>query len=399
MEQRLVLEKSFANIGLKNMAAVCGIETTNRRKAVTRASRFKRTYLTEADVKMFCLLHFMVNAGTGTARFVITKDLASMIDVHRKTVVSCYKRLSHMGLIQFAPADGTSLDIVHITIVRYSDMFQKRGDGGNGYFTMTSDFLNKVLCAKGIEELRVLLRLTASTATDELFQTTKEPVSILSMDELRKGLPKHMKPGVIRRALNSVGDVFDVVNIVGKRLLISLKDDYRGSIIKKHIHLDTRIAIETFTRDLSTIIFDANAEIRRVTGFYFFRHTAFMPSEDIQNRFKCLGVDLPFDKYTYTRSDYESRKLWIAEEIEKGHFFEEFPPELPLIPSLALSSTDINDCCLLAHDYGIGAVLDILKSYYSIYVAGDCALPADNRSIGGLLRSMLRENSARHAFV
>ena len=86
-------ERSFANISLSNMALVCGLETTNKRKAVTKRSTYKRTFLTSADIRIFLVLHFLANSIDGTAKMIQTADLAEVIHVDYKTVLASYKRL------------------------------------------------------------------------------------------------------------------------------------------------------------------------------------------------------------------------------------------------------------------------------------------------------------------
>lgn len=398
-----ISERSFANISLGYMAKIIGIETTNKRKAVTKRSTYKRTFLTAADIKIYVLLHFLVHSGTGTAQYVITKQVADAINVNYKTVLASYKRLVSMGLLTVFKIDSDSSDIMTIHIVDYETMFVRRGEGGNGYFTMNMEYLQLVLDAKSINELRVLLRITAQTATDELYGATKEATSLLSYKELRRGLPAYVKPGVIRHAMSYVQSAFEHIDYIGKRIKLTLGQDYQGKHTKERIRNEAKNAINTLVKGVNSAVMTANMEI------YNCRQTVlcsgyFALSSSALQRFADLGIQLPDWRYSLTETE-----AWaiLNDKLDKTNATDDndnnnndnnvdidtvFCESLKTVPKLTLSQSDIEDCMLLSQDYGVKAVMDTLRDYYTIYVAGDITLPDIGKGLGGLLRAMLRQD-------
>lgn len=384
---KMISERSFANISLANMALICGLETTNKRKAVTKRSTYKRTFLTSADIRIFCLLHFLVNSVNGTAKLIQTMDIAESVHVDYKTVLASYKRLVEMNLITVSAATGNDMDLVNVTITGYETMFLKRGDGGYGYFTMTIDFLSMITDIKNINELRILLRLTAQTATDELNSAAKQATSLITFEEIRKGLPGYIKPGVIRHAFNSVKHVFEDIEYIGKRLKVTLRPEYQGRIVKEQVREAAGAQINSFIHDLNLTATSANLEINSTLKQAILKNGHFALSENIINRFKNLGIEISARQYAVSESEY-----WTAKRAEK--IDEEDSKYIKNIPGIKFTPSDINDSVILAQDYGIGAVLSAIKRYYETYVLGPIKLPAYEKGIGGLLRTILRDQKS-----
>lgn len=398
-----ISERAFANIALSNMVRIIGIETTNKRKAVTKKSTYKRTFLTAADIKIFVLVHFLVHSGTGIARYVITKEIAEAIGVHYKTVLASYNRLVNMGLLTVSAIDSDSNDVMQIGIVDYDSMFAKRGDGGNGYFVMSMDYLQAVLGAQTINELRVLLRMTAQTATDELNSSIKEATSLLSYKDLRRGLPAYVKPNVIRHAMDYAKNVFDGIDYVGKRIKATLRSDYQGKNVKKQIHNEAKNEINALIRGLNMAVSEANMEINSCKQAIL-RNGRFVLSDKAVQSFTNLGIRIDDWRYEVTESEFWSlirntNNQTPAAFYDQDEKEDQFYHSLEKVPELTLSQGDIQDCLLLAQDYGVKAVIRTIKDYYMTYIAGDIELPNIGKSLGALFRTMLRQEKVFAAII
>jgi len=383
-----ISERSFANISLSNMALVCGLETTNKRKAVTKRSTYKRTFLTSADIRIFLVLHFLANSIDGTAKMIQTADLAEVIHVDYKTVLASYKRLQEMNLITVSAVTNSDMDLVNLTITGYENMFLKRGEGGSGYFTMTLDFLSMIVDIKNINKLRILLRLTAQTATDELNSAAKQATSLITFEEIRRGLPAYIKPGVIRHAFDSVKNVFEDIEYIGKRLKVTLREEYQGRIVKEKIHEAANKKIGAFVHNLNLTTTSANLEIHSAIKQAVIKNGYFVLSENIVNSFKDLGIEISARQYAMSESEYwTARRSENSDDENEGSYIKN-------IPSLNLTPSDIRDSALLAQDYGIEAVLSAIKRYYELYILGPLKLPKYEKGIGGLLRTILRDQKS-----
>ena len=79
-------------------------------------------------------------------------------------------------------------------------MYNPIGLGG-GYIQCTYDLLEQLLQIKSINELRVILMLLCEAITTELQSSAKLAVAKLTFKELLAGLPKYVKPGVVKQIL------------------------------------------------------------------------------------------------------------------------------------------------------------------------------------------------------
>ena len=80
-------------------------------------------------------------------------------------------------------------------------MYNPIGLGG-GYIQCTYDLLEQLLQIKSINELRVILMLLCEAITTELQSSAKLAVAKLTFKELLAGLPKYVKPGVVKQILD-----------------------------------------------------------------------------------------------------------------------------------------------------------------------------------------------------
>lgn len=121
------------------------------------------------------------------------------------------------------------------TIHDYTKMYNPIGLGG-GYIQCTYDLLEQLLQIKSINELRVILMLLCEAITTELQSSAKLAVAKLTFKELLAGLPKYVKPGVVKQILdhaNSFKTIFKEEYTRKKRYIAAkLNDCFNGATTK-----------------------------------------------------------------------------------------------------------------------------------------------------------------------
>ena len=178
--------KRFANVSIPSIKKI--IHTS-----------FEKQLLKSCSVRLFILIHFYANANTGITSPLDLEDLAQALDCNIKTVRSNILRLESCGFFDVSMDPVT--EEYTFTIHDYTKMYNPIGLGG-GYIQCTYDLLEQLLQIKSINELRVILMLLCEAITTELQSSAKLAVAKLTFKELLAGLPKYVKPGVVKQILD-----------------------------------------------------------------------------------------------------------------------------------------------------------------------------------------------------
>ena len=179
--------KRFANVSIPSIKKI--IHTS-----------FEKQLLKSCSVRLFILIHFYANANTGITSPLDLEDLAQALDCNIKTVRSNILRLESCGFFDVSMDPVT--EEYTFTIHDYTKMYNPIGLGG-GYIQCTYDLLEQLLQIKSINELRVILMLLCEAITTELQSSAKLAVAKLTFKELLAGLPKYVKPGVVKQILEN----------------------------------------------------------------------------------------------------------------------------------------------------------------------------------------------------
>lgn len=136
-------------------------------------------------------------------------------------------------------------------------MYNPIGLGG-GYIQCTYDLLEQLLQIKSINELRVILMLLCEAITTELQSSAKLAVAKLTFKELLAGLPKYVKPGVVKQILdhaNSFKTIFKEEYTRKKRYIAAkLNDCFNGATTKNQVRQETYSEIVSFTTEMDDVI-------------------------------------------------------------------------------------------------------------------------------------------------
>ena len=308
--------KRFANVSIPSIKKI--IHTS-----------FEKQLLKSCSVRLFILIHFYANANTGITSPLDLEDLAQALDCNIKTVRSNILRLESCGFFD------VSMDLVTeeytFTIHDYTKMYNPIGLGG-GYIQCTYDLLEQLLQIKSINELRVILMLLCEAITTELQSSAKLAVAKLTFKELLAGLPKYVKPGVVKQILdhaNSFKTIFKEEYTRKKRYIAAkLNDCFNGATTKNQVFEDKlreRMQYEEILKTEYGIAFDQT------------------PTLDAEH----------------------------------------------LLPIYDFEETQYHDLTIMAQDYEIGTVLDALHLFYNRYIL--TKLYDAKKGPGSLVRSIIRE--------
>ena len=311
--------KRFANVSIPSIKKI--IHTS-----------FEKQLLKSCSVRLFILIHFYANANTGITSPLDLEDLAQALDCNIKTVRSNILRLESCGFFDVSMDPVTE--------------------------EYTYDLLEQLLQIKSINELRVILMLLCEAITTELQSSAKLAVAKLTFKELLAGLPKYVKPGVVKQILdhaNSFKTIFKEEYTRKKRYIAAkLNDCFNGATTKNQVRQEAYSEIVSFTTEMDDVI--------RTFNTYLFE-----------------------DKLR-ERMQYEE-----ILKTEYGIAFDQTPTldAEHLLPIYDFEETQYHDLTIMAQDYEIGTVLDALHLFYNRYIL--TKLYDAKKGPGSLVRSIIRE--------
>ena len=326
--------KRFANVSIPSIKKI--IHTS-----------FEKQLLKSCSVRLFILIHFYANANTGITSPLDLEDLAQALDCNIKTVRSNILRLESCGFFDVSMDPVT--EEYTFTIHDYTKMYNPIGLGG-GYIQCTYDLLEQLLQIKSINELRVILMLLCEAITTELQSSAKLAVAKLTFKELLAGLPKYVKPGVVKQILdhaNSFKTIFKEEYTRKKRYIAAkLNDCFNGATTKNQVRQETYSEIVSFTTEMDDVI--------RTFNTYLFE-----------------------DKLR-ERMQYEE-----ILKTEYGIAFDQTPTldAEHLLPIYDFEETQYHDLTIMAQDYEIGTVLDALHLFYNRYILTKLARSIHHKGI------------------
>lgn len=334
--------KRFANVSIQSIKKV--IHTS-----------FENQLLKSCSVRLFILLNFYANANTGITAPIELEDLAKSLGCNIKTVRSNILRLESCGFLD-ASMDPVTEEYV-FTIRNYTSMYQPINLGG-GYIQCTDELLTQLLKIKSINELRVILMLLCEAITAELQSASKTAVAKLAFRELLDGLPKYVKPGVVKHILDNA-DSFKTIfqeEYKSKKRYISAKlnDCFNGKTTKTQVRAQARTNVASYVNELDDTIRIYN------TALY---------ERDLRSRIKYEEI---------LTKEYDIA-LDQASRLDAEHF----------LPIFNFEEAQYDEIALLAQDYEIDTVLEALHIFYNRYVLPK--LYNAKKGPGALVRTIIRE--------
>ena len=287
---------------------------------------------------------FFYADSTGHVDGLDIKALAEFIGCHKKTIAASLHALEEIGYLSLKKVNPSLYDI---TIIDYTSMYARACKGGRGYVTMDLATLNDIVKVKGLISLRCLIKLFFAAAFNQIKSASKLVATRLSFRNLCKSLPPYVKPFILREALTQVRPFFHSVDESCSNIIVILNEKYQGKALKSRIKEDAKLKISEFLSRFNNIIDTANDELRTS------KHISFETEHNL--------IDI-----NVTQS-----------------------PEGGLYPPLYLNSATRNDLIAMAPEYGIEAIIDVLKILYAEYLSVYTKIT----NVGGLIRKILMERT------
>ena len=344
--------KNYANISMGKLADLIQLKTTHGRAAVNASSRYSDgTHLLQIPVRLYILLHFYADSNSGKALNLNPDTLASDLSVNVKSVRAALRKLAKEGYIILIE----DTDYVDVTISNINDMYKKSGSGGKGYISCGPDLRNAIIKVTKINDLRVIIRSLLHTVSNELHTASKRAEARISMKEYREGLPKYVKPCVIRNAAS--GDIFTSLferlrNDGKESYFIRLRPDMNAHHTKNKIRTEARIRINSDMASINKVVRQANLNIHEFEGV------------------------LASDMVAFQHYDIELGPEWL---MSKKH-----------LPLLELNAGSIDSCATLAQDFGIDSVIKAIRTMFCKIASGSIMLTKKSDA-GGIIRKIINE--------
>ena len=348
--------KEFANIGLKKLGQLIDITTPRGRSAANSSTVYDSDsglHLLQIPVRFYILLHFYANSSTGTAGNINIGALADDLNCNTKSIKAALFKLRETGFVTFD--DDSDYDLFDLTITDVPDMYKKTGKGGKGYLVCGPDLLKHILGIFKINALRVFLRTLIQTTSAELTSASNRPVAKISMVEYRAGLPKYVKPSVVKTALDMpcFNAVFECLQSTRRNCIIRLRPEIDGKRTKAALRSKAREEARFTFKYIRNCITRANNDIAEIECV---RPSTFIPLRE-------FGIDL------------EEFGLHLCDS--------------PL-PEIDVNNDTLESCATLAQDFGIDSVLTAIKIVCRNVVFGLTKIKKTS-DLGGLVRSIIAE--------
>lgn len=348
--------KRFTNVSIEKIAKLLGISIDPRKAAITKLEN--QAHFLTSQIHLYLLLHFLADANTGLAENINIQDLCKKLDRNSKTIGYSLSLLQDEGFLEVVSIDA---ETTTIRLLNLSDMYKRRGEGGNGFITLNDNILTNLLATKQINELRTALVGLMVAAVQEQNRLTKNSHGMqLKIGELKCCFPSSIRPSDIRKSMeeeSTFGLFFERTAVDRKRsIFVRLRSKFDGKIIKAQVREFAKETINEAVQTLQDLIADANANIEKqgIIGFPVFK--------DFLN----ANIDL------------------------SGHCGREGKQDTTL-PALAITSSVKSDCVTIAQDYNAETVVEAIRIYYNDYVLTGTLKSDQKKSLGGFLRRIVEE--------
>lgn len=351
--------KLFANISIEKIAVLLGIQMDGRNAVIKKDKNNTIRYLKNA-IKTYLLLNFHANSNTGITGLLSVEKLAEQVSCTLRTIYQALRDLEDGGLLKVLQAPEYGYVVVQLTGL--NEMYKRRGEGGKGYFTCSKELLQVFLRIEGI----AILRTTLTAMIETVLATINSASKILSgvqvtMKTFQASFPASARPSDVKKACmeNGIfGTLFSRTEPDLKRsIYVKLQEAYDAKQIKQEIQIKASRAISDEIDQINNAIRGANLGIHE-DGMIHCHDTA----------------------------------LLLKHRIDIWNFLDPMHHAAPL-PLLNMTSADIYNCSVIAQDCGIDMIIDAIRIYYQNYLLSNSVdfTPDKNRSLGGLIRSIVQE--------
>lgn len=183
------------------------------------------------SILLFMYLHLCTPSSIGVINGFHIPTAAKFLQCDQKTVHASLKCLQKKKYITYLPDARRGYYIVLIS--GYMDYFKKASEGGRGYIQISNDLLKQLIDIKKLNTIRLFLRIYFDV--DSMHRNNVNDLIISkAMEELRRYLPKYLKPRKIESLLSCSQDLFEIH--FGKKYTFKLNSSYFARIQKKTLY-------------------------------------------------------------------------------------------------------------------------------------------------------------------
>lgn len=301
-------------------------------------------------LKLLVIYHFKNPDDHGLVRRLSPKKLAAYLNCTVKSIRNANQKLQEYGYIMYSQ-DGFSRNFFQVLLTEYSSYALSAKEGGRGYATFNREFVDELVKIQDLNQLRIYLR----TALD--FDTNRNPAKELTTKTnfaiLRSYLPTYCKPNIIKKALSSISNLFDVV-FDDEFISFKMNNAFHGRRCLEKQNKNNETKLREYVNSL-------DESMRRITEANI-QHLKIDPSDS--KKLKQAGI---FSKIG------TSHKIYVP---------------------FKLTDADYADLSLLGSTYSLDAVFNCIGYVYENYHS-----KFKMQSIGALVRTILKNSNENELFI
>lgn len=292
-------------------------------------------------LKLFVIYHFCNPDDHGLIKSLSPKELAAYLGCTVRSIYNANAKLQEYGYIMLCK-DGLTRNHFHVILAEYDTYALTAKDGGRGYATFNLPFLDELVKLDDLNQLRIYLRTALDLDTNR--NPEKKLVATTPYSTLRRYLPRYCKPGIIRKALSSVSNLFHVI-FSEESVTLQMKPAYHGKRVLEMNNTENATSLRSYFENL-------DAAMQRIND-----------------------SSLKETKAKQTDIDFLNQAGIVKQQGINKKFYVPF----------RLTDSDYSDLALLASTYSLSAVKKCISYVYNAYKA-DFKL----QSIGALIRTILK---------
>ena len=181
---------------------------------------------------------------------------AKLLGCSYNTICAANKTLETYHYIQ---TSNSSYGEYSVLLCEYNNMFLPAKKGGHGYYTLSNELFSELLKIKNLNSIRIALKTILEVDNPDINSNsiTKR------VSEISRYLPSYCRPGVIKKAIQSIVMIFNITTSA-KKVSFTLKEGLSGKNIYNKLYAASNTLIQNTLEQLETDI----AKYKENTSLY-----------------------------------------------------------------------------------------------------------------------------------
>lgn len=253
-------------------------------------------------LKLLLIYHFASPDEHGLVRDISAAELADMLNCTVRSIKNANSVLQKYGYIMCS-SDGFSKKRIQIILTEYDTYSLPADKGGRGYATFNYECLQNLLQITDLNQLRIFLRAALDIDTNR--NPDKELILTQDYTFLRRFLPNYCKPGVIRKALSSISELFSVAFDEDEdHIHLKMNPDCHGRRNYEGNVSQNTALIEDYITQLDKVMGSVNSNILGQKPVKD-ADVSFLSQEGIETKFQTKRNKALFVPFRLTSNDYK----------------------------------------------------------------------------------------------